>query len=319
MTREKSMLRMNRDVLRFGSVLLLMMWVLSACRPTLEPTPVGGGTGRITFSSFREGESQIYIMNADGSEQMRLVKTSGRAKQPVWSPDGSRIALIMSKIEEGHNLDLYVMESDGSNLIRLTESPSIESDPCWAPDGSRIAFVSSHDSFIDLERGPITVYNIFVIDSDGSNFAQLSIGEAQDLSPSWSPDGTRIAFHSNRDGNFDIFVMNADGSELVNLTHHPSDDQFPAWSPDGAQIAFTSDRDGNEEIYIMRADGTTIERLTDDIGRSKRPVWSPDGKLIAFYSDREGNFEIYVMANDGSGVTRLTDHLDFDGFPSWQP
>lgn len=313
------MSHMNFYQIRLKIFIFLLAGVLSACSPKLESTAVGGGSGRIAFSSFRDGDSQIYIMNADGSDQVRLLETSGRAKQPVWSPDGSRIAMIMSKIEEGHNLDLYMMESDGSNLIRLTEFPSIESDPCWSPNGSRIAFVSSQDSYIDLERGPITVYNIFVIDADGSNFTQLSVGEAQDLSPSWSPDGTRIAFHSNRDGNFDIFIMKADGSDLANVTLHPSNDQFPAWSPDGTQIAFTSDRDGNEEIYTMRADGSELERLTEDIGRSKRPVWSLDGKLIAFYSDREGNFEIYVMAKDGSGVTQLTDHLDFDGFPSWQP
>jgi len=91
-----------------------------------------------------------------------------------------------------------------------------------------------------------------------------------------SPDGTRIAFQSNRDGNYEIYVMDADGSNQTNLTNNPADDMFPVWSPDGTKIAFMSNRDGNWEIYVMNADGSNQTNLTNNIGDDMYPMWSPD-------------------------------------------
>jgi Tol biopolymer transport system component len=292
---------------------------ISSCSLTINPTPVGGGTGRIAFASYREGDSSIFIMNADGSELINLTDVSERIKQPVWSPDGKHIAFVGVLEDELHNHDIYVMEAWGSNKARLTVSGSVESDPSWSPDGSEIAFTSNRDSYDDLEKGWVSIFSIYTVNFDGSGLKQLTENEAMDTSPDWSPDGQRIVFQSTRDGDREIYIMDADGSNQINLTNHSANDQTPTWSPDGSMIAFTSDRDGNEEIYLMNADGLDMTRLTDDPGRSKRPVWSTDGNLIAFYSDRTGNFEVYVMATDGSGITRLTDHSDFDGFPSWQP
>jgi Tol biopolymer transport system component len=292
---------------------------ITSCSLTTSPTPVGGGTGHIAFTSYREGDSSIFIMNADGSELINLTDVSGRIKQPVWSPNGKHIAFVGVLEDELHNHDIYVMEADGSNKVRLTVSESVESDPSWSPDGSEIAFTSNRNSYDDLEKGWVSIFNIYVMNFDGSGLQQITENKAMDTSPNWSPDGKSIVFQSTRDGNREIFIVDRGDSNQINLTNHSADDQTPTWSPDGSMIAFTSDRDGNEEIYLMNADGSEVSRLTDDPGRSKRPVWSVDGKLIAFYSDRTGNFEIYVMAADGSGVTRLTDHPDFDGFPSWQP
>ena len=131
--------------------------------------------------------------------------------------------------------------------------------------------------------------------------------------------GDRIAFQSNRDGNWEIYVMNADGSGVTNLTNNSDHDVAPAWSPDGKRIAFRSDRDGNWEIYVMNADGSGVTRLTNDSARDSSPAWSPDGRRIAFRSDRDGNWEIYVMNADGSGVTNLTNDSASDDFPGWSP
>ncbi|MCH7836091.1 MAG: PD40 domain-containing protein, partial [Chloroflexi bacterium] len=98
----------------------------------------------------------------------------------------------------------------------------------------------------------------------------------------------KIAFDSDRDGNFEVYVVNADGSGLSNLTGSPALDLGPAWSPDGSRIAFTSDRDGNIEIYVMNADGSGLTRLTDDPAGDRRPAWSPDGSGITCKCDREG-------------------------------
>ena len=148
---------------------------------------------------------------------------------------------------------------------------------------------------------------------------RLTVHDAFDSGPDWSPDGRRIAFASDRDGSFEVYVMNADGSGVTRLTKNDAVDVSPTWSPDGRRIAFSSTRDGSFEIYVMNADGSGVTRLTVNDAYDVYPAWSPDGRHIAFDSDRDGNREIYVMNADGSGVTRLTDHGADDFTPAWSP
>jgi Tol biopolymer transport system component len=140
----------------------------------------------------------------------------------------------------------------------------------------------------------------------------------RDGSPAWSPDSSRIAFYSERDGNAEIYVMQADGSRQTRLTHHPADEGYPSWSPDGRTISFDSDRDGDFEIYAMDADGSNVRRLTRHPARDVSASWSPDGTRIAFMSDRNGDFDVYVMQADGSKPTRVTTQ-GTNWFPLWSP
>ena len=148
---------------------------------------------------------------------------------------------------------------------------------------------------------------------------RLTVHDAWDASPAWSPDGSRIAFNSDRDGNTEVYAVYADGSGVARLTYNDAVDGDPAWSPDGRRIAFESTRDGNWEIYVMDADGSGVTRLTHNDAYDWSPAWSPDGRRIAFHSKRDGNREIYVMNADGSGVTRLTFDSAFDSGPNWSP
>ena len=138
------------------------------------------------------------------------------------------------------------------------------------------------------------------MDADGGNQQRLTNNRHDDRDPSWSPDGKRIAFVSERDGNREIYVMNADGGKPKNLTKNPLDDRYPSWSPDGKRIAFTSERDDDREIYVMDVDGGNPQNLTNNPLDDWYPSWSPDGERIAFTSGSNwnipgGNEDIYVI------------------------
>ena len=156
-----------------------------------------------------------------------------------------------------------------------------------------------------------------------STLLRLTNNNAVDAGPTWSPDGSRIAFSSNRDGKVEIYVMNTDGSNVRRLTNNLSDDYGPKWSPDGRKILFDSERDGNKEVYVMDADGGNQTRLTMNTAFDSGTSWSPDGSQIAFASNRDNssfyNFDIYVMKADGSDVRRIVDDPEYDAEPRWSP
>ena len=262
---------------------------------------------KIAFESDRDGDYEIYVMNADGTNPVQLTRRGARDFGPArWSPDGTKIAFAS---EPAGHTEIYVVNADGTGLVRLTQSDGHDGAPAWSPDGTKIAFESNRDGD----------YEIYVMDADGTNLVRLTRGDGGGGSPAWSPDGTKIAFTSARTGEAKIYVMDADGTNLVRLTQSDGHDQSLAWSPDGAKIAFISYRTRGFEIYVMNADGTNLVELTQNAGGGESPVWSPDGTKIAFDSYRDGDYEIYVMNADGTNLVRLTQSAGQDGSPAWSP
>jgi len=160
-----------------------------------------------------------------------------------------------------------------------------------------------------------------VLRSSAGTETQLTNNTVQDYDPVLSPDGTKIAFASDRDGNWEIYRMNLDGSGVVRLTNNAALDEFPTWSPDGTKLTFDSNRDANFELYSMASsNGNNPTRLTFDSSDDKRPALSPDGTRVVWSTNRNGNSDIYVGAADGSGSPlRLTQNAANDVHPAWSP
>jgi uncharacterized repeat protein (TIGR01451 family) len=258
-------------------------------------------------------------------------------------------SLAIGKIAFASNRDgcaqIYLMNTDGTGQNRLTNDVGNDESPKWSPDNSRIVFQSDRDYQSDGDN-PIYGSDIYVMNWDGSGVSRLTSAAYDDIAPVWSPDGSKIAFQSFRNGvNNQIYVMNADGSGQVNISNSTANDTQPAWSPDGSRIAFVSDRDqaGFPSVYVMSANGSGQTRLTSS-GTGfldQQPAWSPDGTKLAFITTRDStvvtwdewdslgnlvvktklliNKEVYVMNADGSSQVRLTNIMGNDDSPAWAP
>ena len=326
LNRSLSSIPIVKSSVRFFAILVALAAIIGCGDGiTGQVGGIGEGGSRIAFTSERDGNPEIYIMNSDGSEQTRLTDNDTSDTYPALSPDGSKIAFVRTSTSSNNmeRTDIYVMDADGSEQTILSSSDGPYGYPSWSPDGSMIAFSSWYTVF--GHRGH---YLITVISADGQPMGWLGNFEewANSLAPSWSSDGSQIAFSSNRGGNYEIYTIDTecvlDSScswveELTQLTEDATADSYPSWSPDGSKIAFDSSRDGNLDIYVMNADGSEQTRLTSDAAADYYPSWSPDGSYISFSSYRDGNYNIYVMNADGSEQTRLTESEKFDYGTSW--
>jgi Tol biopolymer transport system component len=317
----------RRTLWRSGLILGAMIVALAVAAALVVTMRVSDGThaaypgtnGLIIFHTDRDGDNEIYSMNADGSNPTNLTNTSNSNDQdPAWSADGTKIVFDSTRDTwplSGGN-EVYTMDADGSNQTRRTvDSSRFDGRAVWSLDGSQIAFATNRDG-----TGSPRPSEVYVMNADGTGQTNMTNDAADDHFPAWSPDGSLIAFQTDRDLNVEIYTMSAtNGSGLTNLSESAGRDSLPAWSPDGTRIAFRSDRDGNGEIYVMNADGSSQTRLTFEPGRDGEPAWSPDGTKIAFLSDRDGDFEIYVMNADGTCPNNLTQNDAAEEHPDWQP
>ena len=260
-----------------------------------------GGQAEATFSgtdgrlAFTRG-GDIFVADANGDNELQLTDDPAEDEYPAWSPDGTMIAFAS---ERDGNREIYTMNADGSDEIRRTNANASDFAPTWSPDGSKILYRHSGE--------------LWTITPTGANPTLLIEG----ATPDYSPNGGKIAFSENDDGDYEIFVADSDGSDPVQLTHNDVADWEPAWSPDGSMIVFSHESaDANEaDLYLINSDGTDEHSLTNtDGGYDSEPAWSPDGTLIAFSRSDAGE-GLYVVPPDGS----LTPQHRINGYaPGWE-
>jgi Tol biopolymer transport system component len=273
--------------------------------PTGAVAGSAGDNGVIAFVSYRDGNDEIYVMDAEGNGQTNLSHDPADDQGPAVSPDGQQI--VFSSDRDG-DFEIWVMNANGTHPRRLTNNATNDFQPSFSPDGSRIAFTTDRHG----------AYQVYAMNADGTGQTRLTHDDgASSQLPVFSPDGSRIAFTRN----LDVWAMDSDGSNPVQLTEDPEEDTAPSFSPDGTKIVFATARNGFDQyfydIYVMDADGANETPLTTSIDSDLYPVYSPDGSRIAFSRSSGSNAEVYVMGADGSEATNLTGNAAVDGLPDW--
>jgi Tol biopolymer transport system component len=258
----------------------------------------------IVFGSDRSGESQIWVMNADGSNARMITNFLGPKFSPDVSPDGTHI--VFTAVADSVTLSVFTINSDGTGLKRLITTPGSYASPVWSRTGDQIAYVvfSSDDS---------DVQDIFVMNSDGSGQTDLTNNPQRDNHPSWALHRDLILFDSDRDppgrAPTQIYVTTPGGSDvrLVTIGEQPS------WSPSGGRIVFL---DANGNVSTAFADGSGVSPITDSLTNKFFPHWSPDESTIVFEHKRDilDPIEIWVEGTDGSNLHPLTTAADGENY-----
>ncbi len=286
----------------------------STAAATLSPSgtePNGHIVLTCQILKFQSSE-QICIMNADGSGYRRLTTDDGvRHYYPSLAPDGRSV--VYSQYREDNVYEIYELTLSDGTATRLTDRLGVLTGPEISPDGRSIVF---------MRWTPASdQYQIWIMNRDGSDPHRLIGGTGWD--PTWSPDGTRILFASDRDGSSQLYVARSDGSRPEKITSLPALRGRSDWSVQDQIVTYSGDS-WQRELYLMNADGSDLHRVSPPGGNSQGPSFSPDGRWIAFtaYYDHMNDIngcEIYLIRTDGSDLRRLTNNDYCDYQPRWGP
>lgn len=302
------------------------MFILAPSANATHP----GANGQIAFVG-RPDLDELWLVDDTGANQTLLADLSSTSPDyfvnifsPSWSPDGSKLAFEYRQL--GANtlctfpngdflcssvavLDVATGEMD---ILRSDVAPG--ATPAWSPDGTQIVFAGN------AKRGDFSSSILYVMNSDGTQVKRLTHKwgpkPVVELSPSWSPDGNRIVFVSDRDASdtksWSLYTVEASGGKEQKLIQNDGNDLDPDWSPDGSKILFVRTfAPPDYRLYTVKPDGSDVTELLQPNRPVFGPRWSPDGTKIVYFAEGV----IYVANANGSGVTSIASGES----PTWRP
>jgi len=283
---------------------------------------------------------------------VRRLTHGGQNAEAYFSADGRRL-IFQATLPGGEPCDqIFVMNVDGSGVERVSTGTGRTTCGYFFPSGDRIIFSSTHHRSAacpappDRSRGyvwPLHPYDVFIANPDGSGLRQLTDSPGYDAEATISPDGSRIIFTSDRDGDLELYVMDADGGNVRRLTHEEGYDGGAFFSPDGRMIVYRAHhptdpaeledyralleagliRPGTVEVFVMDADGSNKRQITRNGAANFAPFFHPNGRQIIFSSNVDSadgrDFDLYLIDVDGSNLERITRAPGFDSFPMFSP
>ena len=264
----------------------------------------------IAFVSDRGGNTEIYVMSADGSRVRAATNNGSRNNFPDWSPGADAIVYTSYRLMNRPMLFLSTRGRGKPGLVL----PDLAGERdqyrgVFAPSGQELALVLSSGGQTDLYRAEL----------GGGDLQGLRGGRAIQVSPSWSPDGEEIAFVSDRTGSPQIYVIGSDGAGMRRLTFDGTYNANPAWSPDGLWIAYTTLVNGQFDIWLSDPKTGESQPLVTHPRSDEAPSWAPNGRKIVFSSKRRGRSDLYVIDRDGANLRRITRDAGNNTSPDWGP